>query len=514
MYEFFKKKFKAFALSFIYLAGSFIIQLGVEFISSLVDNIVFSFVINIIITLVTNKIDDKFSDTILDNLENNTNFWSNSDTKFYKIIFKTLFSFINQGLSPLFTYLIVQKTINKGKDDSYLDLVNKMFVVLEMKGFGYPLIDLLIYGFFQKSREMKKKTDKIMSQENVEKEISQRIENIGKLSQFELEETFKKDEMSLEDNYSEILSLYYITMFYFSLYPVGLIQSFLNLFFKFIIEKNFLLIVYKRPENIDPKFGFLCFEYYNLGYFLFLCGNIIFFKDNQNKNSFGPGYIIFMFVILIFPFLTKLVMFLIKKFTKSEEKETNNNTDEINKKIVEKYKVFNPYLQKEAIIQILEEYKRKKFLNKEQYDQAYQELDDMNFIDFYELTESLKTPIEMTFETKYLTKEDLKNNYIYTGDYSKVEDKEYYNFYYDMMQFGFLKYLEPGNLLRPKRKRFDFFPKNEIKSETLSLLNDSIQENISNSDSGDFVTFKRKENEIIAYVCDEKIIKLANICDK
>ena len=176
--------------------------------------------------------------------------------------------------------------------------------------------------------------------------------------------------------------------------------------------------------------------------------------------------------------------------------------------------MFNPYLQKEAIIQILEEYKRKKFLNKEQYDQAYQELDDMNFIDFYELSENLKTPIEMTFETKYLTKEDLKNNYIYTGDYSKVEDKEYYNFYYDMMQFGFLKYLEPGNLLRPKRKRFEFLLKKEIKSETLSLLNDSIQENISNSDSGDFVTFKRKENEIIAYVCDEKIIKLANISDK
>ena len=50
--------------------------------------------------------------------------------------------------------------------------------------------------------------------------------------------------MDLEQNYSDTLSTYWITMFYASIYPVGIIQSFLNLLFKYIIEKNFLLNVF------------------------------------------------------------------------------------------------------------------------------------------------------------------------------------------------------------------------------------------------------------------------------
>ena len=57
----------------------------------------------------------------------------------------------------------------------------------------------------------------------------------------ELEQTFQKKEMDLEQNYSDSLSTYWITMFYDSIYPVEIIQSFLNLLFKYIIEKNFLL---------------------------------------------------------------------------------------------------------------------------------------------------------------------------------------------------------------------------------------------------------------------------------
>ena len=60
----------------------------------------------------------------------------------------------------------------------------------------------------------------------------------------ELEQTFQKKEMDLEQNYSDTLSTYWITMFYASIYPVEIIQSFLNLLFKYIIEKNFLLNVF------------------------------------------------------------------------------------------------------------------------------------------------------------------------------------------------------------------------------------------------------------------------------
>ena len=57
----------------------------------------------------------------------------------------------------------------------------------------------------------------------------------------ELEQTFQKKEMDLEQNYSVTLSTYWITMFYASIYPVEIIQSFLNLLFKYIIEKKFFV---------------------------------------------------------------------------------------------------------------------------------------------------------------------------------------------------------------------------------------------------------------------------------
>lgn len=90
---------------------------------------------------------------------------------------------------------------------------------------------------------MYESTKKIMSFENVEKEISDQVVNKEGLSRLELEQTYEKKEMDLEGNYSDILAIYWITMFYLSIYPIGVIQSFLNLLFKYIIEKNLLLNV-------------------------------------------------------------------------------------------------------------------------------------------------------------------------------------------------------------------------------------------------------------------------------
>ena len=122
-----------------------------------------------------------------------------------------------------------------------------------------------------------------------------------------------------------------------SIYPVGMIQSFLNLLFKFVIEKNFLMNVYKRPEFVNPKIGFFCFNFFNFGFFLFLLGNLIFFKNEYNKNCFGFVYILIMILILIFPFylLGKLFECIIKFFCL---KEKNDSIDKVKKNFKNNYK--------------------------------------------------------------------------------------------------------------------------------------------------------------------------------
>jgi hypothetical protein len=179
-------------------------------------------------------------------------------------------------------YFITEAIFGDGEDD-YANLVTKLFIILEMDGFGYPMIDIFYYSF-KKGKNMYKKTEKILKKENVEKEIQVQIDNKEGFNRYKLEKTFRKPEFEIGDNYSDILNIYWITMFYMSIYPIGIIQSFLNLLFKYFMEKNFLINIYKRPSYVNPHFGFFCFNFFHSGFFLFLLGELIFFK-NEDKNN-------------------------------------------------------------------------------------------------------------------------------------------------------------------------------------------------------------------------------------
>ena len=265
------------------------------------NNEFFMMLVNIGISIAMDHLSDWFGDKILDKLDDKSNYWSYSDIKFYCILHKSLFKLINQGIIPYATYIFDAKIIKKNNDDDYSNLVSKMFVFLEMNGFGYPIIDL-IYIAYKNFKDMKEKDHNEINIINVKNEIADKTENKKGLSQYELHKAYKKKKMNLDDNYADVLAIYWITMFYLPIYPIGIIQSFLNLLFKFITEKNFLSNIYKRPSYINPHFGFLCFNFFNFGFFLFLLGNLIFFKNEDNKSCFGSLYIIFMTFVLIFPF--------------------------------------------------------------------------------------------------------------------------------------------------------------------------------------------------------------------
>ena len=142
-YKYFISKLKNLGISLIYVIISFAIQIIGELIDTvIIDNIKYLFIVNIIISYLLELLNSFFSDKIYSLLKNNSNVWCYSDIKFYSILFKSIFKFINQGIFPLLTYFCFKK-----KDDDYSDLVSKMFVIIEMDGFGYPMIDcyLVLY---------------------------------------------------------------------------------------------------------------------------------------------------------------------------------------------------------------------------------------------------------------------------------------------------------------------------------------------------------------------------------
>ena len=504
-YKYFKNKFKNLGISLIYVAVSFVIQLIGEFFDSIFDNIKYLFIVNIIVSYLLDLLNSLFTSKINYLLANNSNSWSRSDIKFYSILFRSIFKLINQGIFPLVTYYCFE---NPNKDD-YSKLVSKMFVIIEMDGFGYPMVDWLYNVVLTKGKDMYESTKTIMSQENVENELSENMYNQYGLSKLELEQTFQKKEMDLEQNYSDTLSTYWITMFYASIYPVGIIQSFLNLLFRYIIEKNFLLNVYKRPDYINPQFGFLCFNCFNIGFFLFLCGDIIFFRNADNKKYYDVAYIIIMILILLLPFylLAKLIM-CITNYCCLKQKESER-LDDINEKIKSDYRLFNPCYQKEKIEEIFTGFKNKDILTESQYKELIDKLERLNYYDLYKLQESLKAPKIMKFEERKLTSTFIYDNpsYIVTN-----QDKE--KLYYFLMQLNFISYLEEGNVLKPKKKRFEYIYglENTIKSPSLLCL--SMQENLSNSDSGFFTTFNKKDELIMAYVDNQRNVKIFDVFHK
>ena len=498
-YKFFINKFIIFLWCLLYLFISFATQIVQEVLDKLLDDPFDSMVLSILTSICLEKFDDLFSDHINDVIIERLNLWSLSDTKFYKVIFNSIFKLLNQGVFPFATYLIFREG-----DDNYDGLVSKMFVIIEMNGYGFPMIDV-IKTLFEKGKEMFEADQKLMSEENIIKNLDQNINNKEGLTKAELKESLEKPEMELDDDYSDALFIYWVTMFYFPIYPIAIVQSFLNLLFKFIIEKSFLLRVYKRPEFTNPQIGFFCFNVFNFGFFLLLCGNLIFFRNEYNKESFGWVYILIMILALIVPFnlLAKFINYL-TNFCCLKEKEDKNFAD-ISEKLKSDYRIFNPCNQKKNIMEVFKEFNDENLITNEELEEK---LNDLNDIDFYEMQKKWRAPKKMTFEEKLMESE-----YLYQNKYEKIPEKsEKEKLYYFLIQLGFMNYLEEGNILKPETKKIDFFDKNSIIYKDLKNL--SMQENLCNSDSGYFITYREKNKLIMAYVVRNYNVKIFDVFKK
>ena len=508
-HDYFKNKFIILGISFCFLLASFAVQLGIEFIGYIpgIDRgKLFLFVLNIIISLAQEYADEAFSDFINDNLEKYIDSWSLSDIKYYSILFNSIFTFINNGIAPFLIYLITDAIFSKEEDD-YSNLVSKMFVIIEMDGFGYPMFDLLRYVLNKKGKEMYESTEKMMTSENIDKEFRKQMDNEKGSTKFKLEQTFEKPEMDIGDNYCNILNIYWITMFYLSIYPIGIFQSFLNLLFKYIIEKNFLINVYKRPEYINPHFGFLCFNFFHFGFFLFLLGDFIFFRNEDNKNSFGIFYIIFMVLILLIPFflLAKLILYIINCCCL--QKKENQNFDDIKQKIKGDYKIFNPIYDKEKIIDLFKEFKKdKNLLTDSQFNEIKSKINGLKSSDLFKLQKSYRTPKEMKFFIN-----NINSEFLYDNEYYEVTDEKQKKLYNLLMQLNLISYLEEGNTFKPQKKKIEIFDPN-VSSVSLKLL--SLQENLAISGAGFFTVYYDDEEIRMAYVDNYTHIKIVDIFNK
>ena len=190
------------------------------------------------------------------------------------------------------------------------------------------------------------------------------------------------------------------------------------------------------------------------------------------------------------------------------KKKESENLNNIRQRIKSDYKIFNPCYQKEKISQIFDEYRRKRLLTDSQFKEIMDKVHLLNDLDLYKLQQKMRIPKLMTFEEKKITSE-----YLYDNNYKPIYNEEKEKLYFLLMQLGFISYLEEGNVLKPKKIEPIPLPNESINSISLRSL--SMQENLSNSDSGYFTTFEDKKNGLImAYVDNERNIKIFDVFHK
>ena len=552
-YQYFKHIGKNVLIFLIFSILSFGMYVVIELIANEISDklLVVQIIVNVISIYIQEILDEWFSEIIDESLLKNSSFWSYSDIKYYSTLIKSIFKFFNIGIFPFFICIMNQKWLcdDEDEDDMYIDLVERMFVIIEMDGFGYPLIDSIFsQGAREKWEKWKELTENMMSKENINKELMEQNENEEGKNKLELREEFEKEDFELEENFSDVLAIYWITMFYLPIYPIGVIQTFLNLLFKYFIEFNFLLKSYKRPEYLNPNIGFFCFNSFSIGFFLLLLGNLIFFRNEDNKDSFGTAYITFMILVLIIPFsyIAKLIL-IMSKYCCLKKKETKNYKD-IENKIKIDYKLMNLCGQTNGLKEIFFEYKEKGLLMQSQYDEILNKLDELKDMDLYKLQKSFRTQKEIYFEEREIKdikelqkdisinsiqdekKPDLSQNdnndnndknsseenisydsKIFEEDNLKM-NKDKKKLYYLLMQLNFLSFLETGQYSDNKEKPIKYetlINKNYLRA--ISLKNSFLKENLTNCDSSFFTTFLQKDKLLLAYVENFTNIKLYNI---
>ena len=219
--------------------------------------------------------------TIMEKIEYKTNFYISFSIKL------TVYSFIIIAILP-----IAANYINNHWGNNDL-LVNNMLMIFITNILLPPVLFYLSPGLVIKIyKRIKAKLD--LKSVKLEKSI---------YTQGELNEIFENPIMNISYKYSYITNVFLISLFYLSIFPIGMIFGFFALLFAYISE-FFYIGLYKRPEILNSK---LCKTYvYNFKWivFIFSLGNYLFigWMSETRPVNWSVINLIVFFILCLIPY--------------------------------------------------------------------------------------------------------------------------------------------------------------------------------------------------------------------
>ena len=288
-------------ISIIMLAISFILQFfttkGLDKIEK--KGFFISLICNIIITIIIDQCNDynkKIQEQFIEKYEKYSTL---SKFNFIINIRSIIFNFLNSALIPYF----INGFIYGFKNYDYL--LSQIFTIFEWEGIGNPIYDWLT-SLFIKVRKYKKTNLKIAKL--IGKQKNEKIANFPKsLGRKEIEKIYLREEINLNDLFSNLINNIWMSAFYFTIYPLGVPQTFINLLFVYFGEKINLTRIYQRPKFYDPKICFMLINLFKTTFLIYAIGNFIFMYDCEERKDFK------YYILAFFSFF---VYYLMKDFLK------------------------------------------------------------------------------------------------------------------------------------------------------------------------------------------------------
>ena len=241
------------------------------------------------------------------------------------------------------------------------------------------------------------------------KQKNEKIANFPKsLGRKEIEKIYLREEINLNDLFSNLINNIWMSAFYFTIYPLGVPQTFINLLFVYFGEKINLTRIYQRPKFYDPKICFMIINLFKTTFLIYAIGNFIFLYDCEERKNDKYFILVLFFIIFILPY----ERFFNKIFLKCSYKKTTKDNlirtlryDEAKEYFRSDYESFCPMTCKEGLKNKLEFFEN--YLNEKEILKIKHQIEHINIIDCFINYEFLSYPYRLFFEESDLDfKED------------------------------------------------------------------------------------------------------------
>jgi len=327
--------------------------------------------------------------SIMEKIEYKTSYYISFSIKL------TIYTFIIIGILPLVANYI---NGNWGNNDL---LVNNMLMIF--------ITNILLppaFFFFSPGLAIKiyKRIKAKLSLNNI------KLEN-SIFTQAELNEIYENPVMNISYKYCYITNIFLVSLFYLSIFPIGIIFGFFGLLFTYISEL-FYIGLYKRPEILNSKLCKVYVSNFKWVVFIFSIGNYIFigWMSETKKVNWSLINLIVFFIICLIPYQS----FKINTLGMSES-ETKEETYEQNSLFFSTdYEKLCPLTRKEGFLRYFKILLDEDIIKKDKCNRIINNIMELDIMDSY-----LKTSRHID---NFCATQQLNNLYIRNKNIEKEED--------------------------------------------------------------------------------------------